>query len=202
MISSSRVVVIAASVEGIDALARLINLLPSTFPAPLVVSVNGLRDDAVLRQIRSRLHPSSRLRVVSAAAGEEMRPGCLYMAPIGHDLVFTSTAVLGTVRSERDGRADRLFEAAALLHGRGVIGVVLGGLGKDGTLGLQAITEVDGIRIVQSPSEGGFSGMPSNALLGDNVQHTVMLDRMGQLLESLVADPRPDGVVPQRQPGG
>jgi two-component system chemotaxis response regulator CheB len=202
MILHNRVVVIAASVEGVDALARLINMLPSTFPAPLVANVNGLRGDAAMRQMRNRLHPASRLKVVSAADGEEMLPGCLYMAPIGSDLVFTTGGGLGLVPGEREARADRLFESAALVHGQGVIGVVLSGLGKDGTLGLQAITAVDGIRVVQSPSDVAFSGMPSSALLGDSVQHAVMLDRMGQLLESLVADPRPGGVGSQNRHSG
>ncbi|RZI56813.1 MAG: hypothetical protein EOP14_05530, partial [Pseudomonas sp.] len=73
----------------------------------------------------------------------------------------------------------------------GVIGVVLSGLGTDGTIGLQAITDAQGIRIVQSPTEAEFASMPSSALRGDHVQYSVMLDELVPLLEALVLQPDP-----------
>ena len=196
MTANTRVVVIAGSVEGMDALARLINLLPSKFSAPLVTHIHGLRHESIPRFMRNRLDLPSRLKIVSAAEGEEALAGYFYVAPEGKDLVFTASGVLSFVRSEPDSGADRLFESAALFHGRDVIGVVLSGLGKDGTHGLKAITEVGGTRIVQSPSETAFPGMPSSALLGDNVEHSVLLDQMGGLLASLVQNVRPDSVSP------
>jgi chemotaxis response regulator CheB len=60
-------------------------------------------------------------------------------------------------------------------------------LGKDGVRGFKAITEVGGIRVVQSPSEASFTSMPSNALMGDDVQYSVVLDQMNGLLHDLMA---------------
>ena len=184
MTENHGVVVIAGSVEGIDALARLINLLPATFPLPLVANVHGLQDEFILSLVR-RLDSPLRLKVVSVANSKKIQPGCLYIAPVGKGAVFTAAGVLSTLGTKDFSHADRLFESAALFYGRDVVGVVLSGLGKDGAYGLQAITRVNGIRIVQSPSETIFPGMPSSALLEDDVQYSVMLDQMGELLKNL-----------------
>ena len=52
--------------------------------------------------------------------------------------------------------------------------------------GFQAITDVGGTRVVQSPSEASFTAMPSNALMGDHVEYSVVLDQMKELLEKLM----------------
>jgi two-component system chemotaxis response regulator CheB len=196
MTTNHRVVVVAGSAEGIDALARLIDALPSTFPASLVAHVHDLQDESLLRPEHSKLGLPSRLKVVCATDGEKTRAGCFYVAPVGNDLVFTASGILGLVPIEPHSGANRLFESAALFHGSDVVGVVLSGLGKDGTRGLQAITQANGVRVVQSPSEAIFPSMPTSALLGDNVQHSVMLDQMGKLLESLVKKSPKGGFSP------
>jgi two-component system chemotaxis response regulator CheB len=190
-----RVIVIAGSSEGLVALARLINSLPSKFPVPLVACIRGLHDAGVVRLVRRSLDSPSGLIVVAASEGGPLLPGHLYLAQAGSDVVFTAAGVLGIVPapglSSRSSPTDRLFESAARFHGRSVIGVVLSGKGEDGTRGLVAIFHAGGISVVQSPSEAGFPSMPFNALLGDHVQHLVMLDQMGTLLARLVEEPHP-----------
>jgi hypothetical protein len=184
-----RVVVIASSIEGMDALARLINQLPSTFSIPVVAYLHGLEGGSIARLAAIRRRSPSTLNVVYARDGERLRPGFAYVIPAGDPLVFVDANVLGLAPSTPKANVDHLFASAAHWYHSGVIGVVLSGLGTDGTAGLNAITQVDGIRVVQSPYETAFPSMPTNALIGDNVQYAVMLDQMGELLEALVLDP-------------
>lgn len=187
MASNHRVVVIAGSVEGIDALARLTNGLPADFPAPVVAYVHGLHNDSTARLIHAKLNVPSTLKVVFAHHGEEIRAGYFYVAPVGQELTFTGLNVLGCATPTKHASADHLFETAAFWHGAATIGVILSGLGNDGVHGFKAITEAGGTRVVQSPSEASFTAMPSNALMGDGVQHSVMLDQMTELLQKLLA---------------
>ncbi|RZI54298.1 MAG: hypothetical protein EOP12_03675 [Pseudomonas sp.] len=182
-----RVIVIASSVEGIDALARLVYQLPPTFPLPVVVQVHGLRRQSIDRLTRSRWQLDSRVKVVYAQDGDHLDAGCVYVIPAENGLVFTNQSVLGYGTDAAKSSVDDLFESAALWHGSGVIGVVLSGLGTDGTKGLLAITNAQGVRIVQSPIEAAFPGMPVSALCGDHVQYSVMLDQLVALLVALVA---------------
>jgi two-component system chemotaxis response regulator CheB len=189
MASNHRVVVIAGSVEGIDALARMTHGLPADFAAPVVAYVHGLHNDSTARLIHAKLRVSSplTLKVVFAQDGEKIQAGYFYVAPVGQELTFTGLNVLGCAPPTKQASADHLFESAALWHRAGTIGIILSGLGNDGVQGFKAITEVGGIRVVQSPSEASFTAMPSNALMGDDVQHSVVLDQMKDLLQKLLA---------------
>ena len=186
-INTQRVIVIASSIEGIDALARLVHQLPPTFALPVVVQVHGLRKQSIDRLISSRWQSDSTMQVVYAQDGDHLCASCVYVLPAENGLIFTGRSLLGYATDVTNSNADDLFKSAALWHGSGVIGVVLSGLGTDGTLGLQAITDAQGVRIVQSPSEAAFASMPDSALRGDHVQHSVMLDQLVELLVALVA---------------
>lgn len=65
-----------------------------------------------------------------------------------------------------------LFESAAQEFCDRVIGVILTGLLKDGTTGLQAIHDGGGITIVQDPQDAEYPSMPANAMQ-DNRSHFV-----------------------------
>ena len=184
---SPRVVVVAASLEGIDALARLINELPATFPLPIVVHVRGMRNGCMARLVKKSWRSSSMLKVMFAKENKILYAGYVYVVPEEKSLVFSATGVLDKGSSLRDSAIDQLFESAAHWYLTGVIGVVLSGLGTAGTSGLNAIAKSNGIRVVQSPYDADFPDMPTNALIGDDVQHSVMLDQMGALLQGLVA---------------
>lgn len=184
-----RVIVIASSVEGIDALTRLINQLPLSFPIPVVAYLHGLEGGSIARLTAISWRSRFRLEVIYAQDREILQPGFVYVIPAGEPLTFVDVNILGVAPLGSKSNVDHLFASAAHWYRSGVIGVVLSGLGTDGTKGLLAITQVDGIRVVQSPFEATFPSMPTNALLGDDVQYAVMLDQVGELLEALVTDP-------------
>ena len=185
MLPKARVVVVAASVEGIDALARLISQLPSTFAFPVVAHVHRLQGPDIARlknhEWRSNLKPE----VVYARDGDEVLPGRIYVIPEGESMGFSAVSRLNVNSEVNSSSANALFASAADWYQSGAIGVVLSGLGNDGTQGLRAITKVNGTRIIQSPIESTFSSMPSSALLGGHVEHSVLLDQLGHLLISL-----------------
>lgn len=191
MSTPCNVVVIASSVEGIDALARVANQLPASFPLPVVVQFHGSRRQSIRRLTRSRWQLTSKVDVAYALDGEHLEAGCVYVIPAENGLVFKARGVLGYGSDGSKSSADDLFKSAALWYGAGVIGVVLDGLGTDGTIGLRAITDAQGIRIVQSPVEATFAGMPSSALRSDHVQYSVMIDQLVPLLRALTARPDP-----------
>ncbi|UST52408.1 hypothetical protein NF681_02150 (plasmid) [Comamonadaceae bacterium OTU4NAUVB1] len=180
-----RVVVVAASVEGIDAIARLISQLPSTFAFPLIAHVQRLQALDIPRLSAHEQRLASRPDVIYVQDGTDVLPGRVYVIPQGKRVRFSAVGRLDVDPGANLSSADDLFMSAAEWYKSGAIGVVLSGLGTDGTHGLRAITKVGGTRVIQSPSESTFSSMPSNALLGDHVEHSVLLDQLGHLLVSL-----------------
>ncbi|MFT7401162.1 MAG: two-component system CheB/CheR fusion protein [Hydrogenophaga sp.] len=57
-----------------------------------------------------------------------------------------------------------LFSSLAREQGTLAVGVVLSGMGSDGTLGLLALKAVGGLTVVQEPSSAQFDSMPRSAL--------------------------------------
>jgi chemotaxis response regulator CheB len=63
-----------------------------------------------------------------------------------------------------------------------VIGVVLSGCDGDGTAGLKAIEEADGIGVVQDPDEAAIAEMPEHALLHNSPHYVARIEGMAALL--------------------
>ena len=78
-----------------------------------------------------------------------------------------------------------LFRSAALAYDGRVAGIEFSGELNDGTAGLWEIERRGGIAVAQHPEEAPFSSMPLNALREVEVDHTVRVGEMADLLVSL-----------------
>jgi two-component system chemotaxis response regulator CheB len=142
-------IVIGASMGGVEALSRLLERLPADLPASLFVVLHTAdHSPALLAQVLGR---NSSLPVRTAVEGERFSAGNVYLAPpdchliLGHDHVHVR-------RGPRENGArpaiDPLFRSAAANGTTRVIGVLLTGLLNDGTAGLQAIKRCGGLAVV------------------------------------------------------
>lgn len=122
---------------------------------------------------------------------EELRRGCIYVAPPDHHLLVAKHTVR-VIRGPQENRfrpaIDALFRSAARAHGPRVIGVVLTGNLDDGTVGLQAIKACGGVTIVQDPREAEFTSMPTSAMRFATIDHCVPLDDIPALLMRLIEE--------------
>ena len=74
--------------------------------------------------------------------------------------------------------ADLLFESAAASYQRGVLAVVLTGTGKDGSIGVEAVTKMGGIVIAQDEASCEFFGMPQAAIKSGSVNNILPLQEI------------------------
>ncbi len=197
---SSRVVVIGASVGGIDALKRLCLNLPKDFAAPLCIVLHVGAYKSILPRI---LSSAGALRAVHPVDRQPLKNGCIFVAPPDQHMLIDGRRIRlfkGPKEHHSRPAIDPLFRSAARTLGSGIIGVVLTGMLNDGTAGLQSIKESGGICIVQDPLEAEAPSMPSSALNGVSVDHCVGVEDMASLLVRLIrqAPPRPDA-VPTRE---
>src|SRR5262245_22796388 len=160
-----RVVVIAASAGGIEALQSVLRHLPRDFDAPIFVVLHmAAGGGAALATILDRAGP---LPAAQAVDREAIVSGRVYVCVPDHHLLVGS----GHVHIRRGPRenghrpaADPLFRSAALYYGTDAIGVILSGSLSDGTAGLQAIRSRGGLAIVQDPGDALYAGMPTHAI--------------------------------------
>lgn len=160
-----RLVVVGASAGGVEALCRLLALLPDDLPASVLVVMHvSPAAPSVLARILGR---ASRLPVEEALHGMAIEPGRVYVAPGGRHLIVDGDG-LALVRGPRENghrpALDPLFRSAARAHGPNVAGVVLSGNLSDGTHGLAQVAAHGGLTLVQDPAEALFDGMPRSAI--------------------------------------
>ncbi|HEU4324103.1 MAG TPA: chemotaxis protein CheB [Roseiflexaceae bacterium] len=77
---------------------------------------------------------------------------------------------------------DHFFQSLATEQGARAIGIVLSGIGTDGTLGLAAIQDVGGLTLAQAPNEAQHEAMPRSAIDHRVVDHVLSVSEMPALL--------------------
>lgn len=185
------VVVVGASMGGVEALGRLLGRLPAGLPASLFIVLHTADHESGL--LARVLGKGGALPVETAVEGQRFVPGRVYVAPpdrhliVGHDHVHAR-------RGPRENGArpaiDPLFRSAASNCTTRVIGVLLTGLLNDGTAGLQAIKRCGGLALVQDPSDAAYDEMPRTALRHIAADHVLPLDDIPAVLSALALEPR------------
>ena len=186
------IVVVGASAGGVEALRRMIAVLPDKFPASMFVVLHlPANAHSALPQILERAGP---LPVHHATDGEEPMPGVVYVAPPNaHLLLHVERIALlhGPTENGHRPAIDPLFRSAAAAYGPRVIGVILSGALDDGAAGLLAVSRAGGLTMVQSPEEALYSSMPLSALDAVPVDVVGPVEELGERLADLVRHPAP-----------
>ena len=145
------VVVIAASTGGPATVMRLAPHLPADFPAAVVLVQH--MPGSFTSQYAVQLAEVTEIEVKEAETNEILQPGILYVCPGSHHLRISSSGRIVLDDGPRiDGYrpcADVAMETAAAWAGPLTIGVVLTGMGNDGSNGAQAIQRAGGTVIAQ-----------------------------------------------------
>jgi two-component system chemotaxis response regulator CheB len=84
--------------------------------------------------------------------------------------------------------ADLLFDSVAASYKAGAIAVVLSGTGKDGGMGVEAISKMGGTVIAQDRATSEFFGMPETAINTGTVDFILPLSEIAPALVTLVSE--------------
>jgi two-component system chemotaxis response regulator CheB len=181
-------VVIGTSAGGTQALSQIFKDLPPDFPGAILV-VFHVAERGQMAWLAGALASIGHLPVKVAEAGELIREGTAYIAPAGTHLLTKGDRIeLGAGPTEQQQRPaiDALFRSAATAFGRRVIGVVLTGMLRDGTVGLRAVRDAGGITIIEDPATAHSPEMPRSAMRAVSADYCLELSAIGPLLDLLV----------------
>lgn len=161
-ISPKQLIVIGSSTGGPNALQQLIPRLPANLPAAVLVVQH--MPPGFTASLANRLNDSSPLEVCEASEGDILQTGKVFIAPGGQHLVLLSKTVIGLnqnppVHSVRPA-VDVTMESAVDYYGSRMIGVILTGMGYDGSKGMAAVKKAGGRTVVQDEATCVVYGMP------------------------------------------
>lgn len=188
-----QIVAIGSSTGGPAALAVIIPELPASLPVPVVLAQH--MPPLFTASLASTLAEKSRVRVVEAKHGDKLVAGTVYIAPGGRHLKVASTG--GTERHceltddppEHYCRpaVDYLFRSVAEVYRENAMGVILTGMGKDGTLGLRVMRRFPVHVIGQSPESCTVYGMPREAMNAGCVDEELPAERIADAITARVS---------------
>jgi two-component system, chemotaxis family, protein-glutamate methylesterase/glutaminase len=171
------VVAIGVSTGGPNALAALFAALPGDLPVPIVVVQH--MPPVFTRLLAERLTTRTPVHVHEATDGMVLEPGHGYLAPGDHHMVLrragtTVVAQLNQGPPENSCRpaVDPLFRSVADVYGGHAVGVVLTGMGADGTQGAGVMREAGARILAQDEPTSVVWGMPGHVVqagLADDV---------------------------------
>jgi len=161
----TRVVGLGASAGGLEALQQfLANVPPASGLAYIVVQHLDPTHKAMLTELLQR---STQMPVHEATGSMHVVPDAVYVIPPSTELTLVGGRLHLTEPAQPRGRRlpiDVLFSSLARDQGERAIGVVLSGMGSDGTVGLQAIKGAGGLTFAQDPASAQFDSMPRSAI--------------------------------------
>jgi two-component system chemotaxis response regulator CheB len=178
-----QVVAIGASTGGPSALQAVVPRLPKGFPAAVLI-VQHI-PVGFTRSLADRLASRSALVVREAQDNEPIRPGHVLIAPAGIHMKVQVRGGAATIRlDDQPGdslhrpSADVLMSSVAKAFGKRAVGVVLTGMGSDGTVGLRDIRKAGGRTLAESEESCVIYGMPKAAIEAGVVDRVAPLPRM------------------------
>ncbi len=177
---ASKVVVIGASTGGPAALTFLLPSLPANLGAGVLIVQH--MPAGFTKALADRLNAVSQMEVREAQAGEPVIEGAVLIAPGSYHMLVGSSRKIGLsldppVHSVRPS-VDVLMSSVAAVYGRSAVGVVLTGMGHDGTAGAAEIKAAGGQVIVQDAASSVIAGMPESVIQSGTADAVVPLHDM------------------------
>lgn len=142
----------------------LAHVPPSSGLAYVVVQHLDPTQKAMLVELLQR---STAMPVLEAVDTMRLEPDVVYVIPPNKELTVAGGLLhLAEPVQPRGMRLpiDLFFSSLARDQGEQSIGVVLSGMGADGTMGLQAIKSQGGLTLAQAPETAQFDAMPKSAI--------------------------------------
>jgi chemotaxis response regulator CheB len=173
------IVGIGASAGGLEALEQFISHVPVDCGMAFVV-IQHL-DPTQPGMLPELLQRATVMQVLQAKNRMKVMPDHVYVIPPNRDLsILHDRLCLLEPVAPRGLRLpiDFFFRALADDRREHAVGVILSGMGSDGTLGLRAIKEFGGLVLAQEPANAKFDSMPKSVIdagLADIVANAEML---------------------------
>lgn len=160
-----RVLAIASSTGGPNALSSVLRGLPAGFMLPILIAQH--MPPTFTAMLAEHLGKDSGRPSCQAESGTSVRAGEIYVAPGDYHMIVAATSqgpVIDLNQGPRENfcrpAADPLLRSVAVVYGPAALVTVLTGMGEDGRRGSEAVVRAGGTVIAQDQATSVVWGMP------------------------------------------
>lgn len=161
-------VAIGASTGGLHALSEFLRALPDEFVAPILITQH--LPPVFMSFFAAQIEEISGRPTRVAHEGAPLIPGGIVVAPgeghLGVEIVRgepVARIIKGPMESGCMPSVDPMFEAVAAVFGCDGVGVILSGMGRDGTIGARSLVMAGSDVLLQNRETSVVWGMPGSA---------------------------------------
>ncbi len=186
------VVAIGASTGGPTALQVILSWLPASLPAGILVSQHMPR--GFTKPFADRLDKLARIKVQEAAEGDIVEKGKALICPGGHHMTLKRknkhvcvSLREAAVSDKYSPSVDIMMASSAEHFSATVTGVILTGMGNDGSKGIVEIKRKGGYTIAEAESSAVIFGMPNEAIKTGGIDRVLPLYKIPNEITMAVA---------------
>ena len=181
------VLAIACSTGGPQALSKLLQDLPGTFPCPVLIAQHIA--DGFAKNMVHWLDSVTELKVRLAQEDDRVEAGYVYILPPEQHLIVKSNQRLAAIpRQESDvyhPSCNLLLESVAEVFREKAVGLIMTGMGSDGCRGIELIFRRGGRTLAQDEESSVVFGMNKNAIDKQLIHRTIPLNGLASVLLSM-----------------
>ncbi len=159
------IVGIGASAGGLEALEQFfMNMSKDSGMAFVVIQHLDPNHVGIMPELLQR---TTAMKVIQVTDKMRVKPNHVYVLPPNKSMAILNGSLHLFEPIESRGLRlpiDIFFRSLADDQQENSIGIILSGMGSDGSAGLKAIKEKNGIVLVQDPQASKFNGMPASAI--------------------------------------
>ncbi|MDO1450669.1 CheR family methyltransferase [Rhodocytophaga aerolata] len=162
--SPQHIIAIGASAGGIEAIYTFFDHTPLDKASYIIIQHLSPHHQSRLTQL---LEKHSKLDIALAENGMVVEPNKIYVIPNKQFMTLQNGTLYLTSKAGKKGphqTINTFFNALANDQADKAIGIILSGMGSDGSEGVKAIKNAGGLVIVQDPKRASYDSMPTQAL--------------------------------------
>ncbi|HEY6802737.1 MAG TPA: CheR family methyltransferase [Pyrinomonadaceae bacterium] len=196
------IVGIGASAGGLQALRDFFTHMPPDNGMAFVVIMH--LSPHYESQAAEVLQNTTAMLVTQVTQTVKVEPNHVYVIPPSKNLQMSDGQIIPTelepLHAGKQVTIDLFFRTLAETHKENAVGIVLSGMGSDGTNGLKRIKEQNGFSFAQEPSEAEHSSMPMHAINSQLVDFVLPVALMPAKLIELAKNATRIKLPPETEP--
>lgn len=189
--STDKIIAIGASTGGTEAIKQVLSDMPADAPGIVIVQHMPPKFTTTFAE---RLDQVTRMEVKEAEDGDRVRLGRVLIAPGNYHMVLKRSGAeyyvsvkQGPLVHHHRPSVDVLFHSVANVAGANALGIMLTGMGADGSDGMAAMADAGAVNIAQDEASCVVFGMPKEAIKRGAVHHVLNINQITQRVLDLLS---------------